>query len=87
MTSRLQQAKNNHPSAFAFMIGTCPFCGVSPKQGQFIGETDILYRCPVCDFPQEAFAVMVFLEKFEEQLDNHCHQIDLMLEKREQLIR
>lgn len=69
------------------MIGTCPFCGVPPPAGQVIGETDILYRCPVCDFPQETFAILAFLDKFDQQIEVQCQQIDLMLEKREQLIR
>lgn len=87
MSSRLQIAKQNRPSAIAFMVGTCPFCGVPPAINTYIGETDILYRCPTCDFPVEAFTIMAFLDRFEEQMDNHIEQIDLMLQKRELLVK
>lgn len=64
------------------MIGTCPFCGTAPKETGMISETDLLYRCPVCDFPIEAFVIMGFLQQYEYQLDQQCQQIDVMLESR-----
>lgn len=76
----------SHSTGVAFLIGPCPFCTSSPKQTGLISNTDILYRCPVCDFPIETFYIMGFLQEYEQQLDQQCEQIDIMLQKRGRLI-
>lgn len=76
-----------YTSGIAFMIGSCPFCSSTPKKTGLISETDMLYRCPVCDFPIETFYIMGFLQQYEHQLDKQCQQIELMLQKQEHLIR
>lgn len=72
-------------STFAFMIGACPFCGAPPQSKGMVKQTDILYRCPVCDFPIETFCIMGFLQEFEQQIDQQLQDIDLMISKREDL--